>query len=91
MKQILVLAISTVLFILSNSVVKNSSAQNADSTYRKGIEYASEGRFQEAADWFKDNLKNNKSDSTSISSLAVIKDLNDSKITDVYAKSFLQD
>ncbi|MEI6049566.1 MAG: tetratricopeptide repeat protein [Bacteroidota bacterium] len=88
MKRILFLVISIVLFISLNIVVKDSSAQNADSTYRKGIEYASEGKFQEAADWFKDNLKNNKSDSTSISSLAVIKDLNDGKITDAYAKSF---
>jgi tetratricopeptide (TPR) repeat protein len=88
MRRILVLAISIALFILLNTVVKNSFAQNADSTYRKGIEYASEGRFQEAAGWFKDNLKNNKSDSTSVSSLVVIKDLNDGKITDAYAKSF---
>jgi hypothetical protein len=77
-----------VLALSLNTVVQGSFAQGADSTYRKGIEYASEGRFPEAADWFQDNLKNNKSDSTSLSSLIVIKDLNDGKITDVYAKSF---
>jgi len=88
MKQITLLAISIVLFILSSMVIKDSFAQGAKSTYRKGIEYASEGRFQEAVDWFKDNLKNNQSDATTISSLAVINDLNNGKITDIYAKSF---
>ncbi len=88
MKRNLALAILTVLSLSSSAVTEDSFAQSADSAYRKGIEYASEGRFQEAADWFKDNLKNNKSDSTSVSSLAVIKDLNDGKITDVYTKSF---
>ena len=88
MKRILPLAIATVLFISLNAIVGGSFAQNPDSTYRKGIEYASEGRFKEAAAWFEDNLKNNRLDSTSISSLAVIKDLNDGKITDAYARSF---
>jgi len=86
MKRILVLTISIVLFLSLN--IKDSFAQNTNSTYREGIEYASEGRFQEAADWFKDNLRNNKSDLTSASSLTVIKDLNEGKITDVYAKFF---
>jgi tetratricopeptide (TPR) repeat protein len=88
MKKISVLAIPIALFILLNTAARNSLAQSADYAYGKGIEYAAEGKFQEAADWFKANLKNNKSDSTSISSLAVIKDLNEGKITDAYAKSF---
>jgi len=88
MKRILVLVISAILFISSNTTVKYSFAQEANSAYRKGIEYAAEGKFQEAADWFKDNLKNNKSDSTSVSSLVVIKDLNNGKITNAYARSF---
>lgn len=88
MKRILVLAILVILFILSNTPAKVLLAQNTGSTYSKGIEYASEGKIQQAVDWFKDNLKNNKSDFTSISSLAVIKDLNDSKITDECIKYF---
>jgi tetratricopeptide (TPR) repeat protein len=63
-------------------------AQNTDPVYRNGLEYASEGKFKEAQDWFTEHLKNNKSDATSLSSLAVINDLNAGKITDAYAKSF---
>ena len=81
MRQIIFLIISIVLFM-------PSFAQGANSTYRQGLEYASEGKFQLAVDWFKDNLKNNQSDATSVSSLAVIKDLNDGKITEAYAKTF---
>ena len=88
MKQIVILTISTALLISLNTVINDSFAQNANPTYREGIEYASEGRFKDAADWFKDNLKNNKSDATSISSLAVINDLNNGKITNAYARSF---
>jgi len=86
MNRLLLLVTCLVIFISLN--IKESFAQNVDSDYRKGIEYASEGQFQEAVNWFKDNLKVNKTDLTSISSLAVIKDLNDGKITDVYAKVF---
>lgn len=88
MKRILLLAVSTVLFISSDTFIRSSFAQGVNSNYREGIEYASEGKFQEAADWFKDNLKNNKTDATSASSLAVIKDLNEGRITDTYAKAF---
>jgi len=88
MKRSLGLSILIGLFLLSNTTVNYSLAQAANSVYRQGIEYASGGRFQEAADWFKDNLKNNKSDATSKSSLAVIKDLDGGKITQEYAESF---
>ena len=84
MRRIFCIAI-TVALVVS---VKGSFAQDAALSYRQGIEYASEGKFPEAAAQFESNLKNNKSDSTSISSLAVIKDLNDGKITDSYARSF---
>jgi tetratricopeptide (TPR) repeat protein len=88
MKKILVLAIPIALFVSLNTMARDSLAQGDGYAYRKGIEYAAEGKFQEAADWFKANLKDHKSDSTSSSSLAVIKDLNDGKITGTYAKSF---
>jgi len=82
------LAISVLLCISVIVFARDSFAQDTNPNYRKGIEYAAEGKFREAQGWFEDNLKSNKSDSTSISSLGVINDLNDGKITDVYARSF---
>ncbi|MDD5130749.1 MAG: tetratricopeptide repeat protein [Candidatus Omnitrophica bacterium] len=87
MKHILVLITSTLLILL-NAVFYGIFAQEADVIYRQGIEYGAEGKFPEAADWFKENLKNNKSDFTSASSLSVLDDLNGGKITDAYARSF---
>ena len=88
MGKIAILIISTALFISLNTVVNDSFAQNDNPAYREGIEYASEGKFKDAEAWFKNKLKDNKSDATSISSLAVIDDLNNGKITDAYARSF---
>ena len=88
MKRIFIVTIATALAMVLSAVVKASFAQDTAFSYRQGIEYASEGKFPEATVQFESSLKNNKSDSTSISSLAVIKDLNDGKITDAYARSF---
>jgi len=87
MKRILILTTST-LFILLSAVFCGLFAQETNVIYRQGIEYGAEGKFPEAVDWFKENLKNNKSDFTSVSSLSVLNDLSGGKITDAYARSF---
>ena len=63
MRTILTAAVLIILFISAQGF-----AEDGDAVYRKGIGYASEGKFQEAQDWFADNLKSNKSDATSASS-----------------------
>ncbi len=65
-----------------------SFAQEPGFVHRAGIEYAAQGKFTEAASWFKEHLKSNPSDSTSQSSLEVIKDLKANILTADYARSF---
>ncbi|MFA6358295.1 MAG: tetratricopeptide repeat protein [Candidatus Omnitrophota bacterium] len=84
------------LFLLVLFVVftlRQFSLAVEDSAYvnhRKGVDYASEGKFNDAQEWFEQNLETNKKDSTSASSLAVIKDLNDGKISKEYVVSFFK-
>ena len=58
--------------------------------HRKGVDYASEGKFKDAEDWFRLNLETNKGYFTSLSSLVVIKDLKDGKINAEYAIVFFK-
>ncbi|MDD5115892.1 MAG: tetratricopeptide repeat protein [Candidatus Omnitrophica bacterium] len=90
MKRIAALLILTVLAVSLDMLASEASAQDNHPAYREGITYASEGKFREAAAWFRNNLKEYKTDSTSSSSLAVINDLNEKKITEEYAVSFFK-
>ena len=65
--------------------------------HREGIKYASEGKFDDAKDWFEKNLETNKTDNTSQGALMLLKDLNKGRISREYAiavfkgLNFLQD
>ncbi|MCK9432496.1 MAG: tetratricopeptide repeat protein, partial [Candidatus Omnitrophica bacterium] len=63
-------------------------AQDSGEVYRQGIEYAAQGKFKEAGEWFTGILKKTRDDSTSASSLEVIRDLERGKINPAYARSF---
>jgi len=86
------------VFILSATFVSMFSIVEAQDVakpqvsfnHRKGVDYASEGKFKDAEDWFKKNLEINKGDFTSLSSLVVIKDLKEGKINEEYAMVFFR-
>ena len=74
------------LSILYSSVHPFAQAQNAQEQSlsldrKEGIDYASQGRFVDAEEWFRKHLEKYKIDQTSSGALAAIQDLNQGKLT----------
>jgi len=94
-KKRLALVIGVILFLMGSNLPVSILAEEALSTrpkplYKKGIEYAAEGKFKEAEEQFKKNLGINKSDSTSLSSLGALKDFKEGKINQEYTLSLFK-
>jgi tetratricopeptide (TPR) repeat protein len=64
--------------------------ESSSALYRNGIEYACEGKFQEAEEQFRKSLSLDKTDSTSLSSLNLLKDFKNGEINQEYAVSFFR-
>ncbi|MCK9432614.1 MAG: tetratricopeptide repeat protein [Candidatus Omnitrophica bacterium] len=88
MKNIITATVLTLFFVFKGAGGIFLYAQDSGEVYRQGIEYAAQGKFKEAGEWFTGILKKNRDDSTSASSLEVIRDLESGKINPAYARSF---
>lgn len=80
------IGLNSPIFILAQEV----SSLETKALYKKGIEYAAEGKLKEAEKQFKKNLEINKSDSTSLSSLGALRDFNEGIISREYTLSLFR-
>lgn len=72
---------------LSSAQSQSTQEQSLIPDRREGLTYASEARFSQAEAWFLEHLKTHKDDHTSLGALAVIRDLNQGKVSEETAVS----
>ncbi len=94
-KKRFILFIGIILFfiVLSSSafiLAQEPPSPETKARYKKGLEYAAGGKFKEAGEQFKENLRMDKSDTTSSSSLGALRDFHAGKINEGYTLSLFK-